>query len=225
MRHGFVAGNGNRAVQRAATARFQRSGGGTLHFSSPKVSLTGRPRRGKRPPFQHNPFFMGSKSLVKADLGLKRVCPNCSARFYDLQKRPIDCPKCHFTFEPEALYKQRRPRQPEPVAAQPVPADTDDEETESEDEESEDAEEIVEPVPDEAPLVVAATGEDEEEEEPAEETETEGTGMQVVDEDDIEDIVVEDDDEEEDDSLLEDDEDENDDVSGIIDADIEKDER
>ncbi len=49
--------------------------------------------------------------------------------------------------------------------------------------------------------------------------------MAVVDEDELEDIVVEDDDEEEDDSLLEDDEDESDDVSGIIDADIEKDER
>lgn len=170
------------------------------------------------------PFFMGSKSLVKADLGLKRVCPSCGSRFYDLQKRPIECPKCAFSFEPEALYKQRRPRQPEPVVAQPVPAEAEDEDNENEDEESEEVEEIVEPVPDEAPLVVAATGEDEEEE-AAEETETEGTGMAVVDEDELEDIVVEDDDEEEDDSLLEDDEDENDDVSGIIDADIEKDER
>jgi uncharacterized protein (TIGR02300 family) len=167
---------------------------------------------------------MGSKSLVKADLGLKRVCPSCGSRFYDLQKRPIECPKCSFSFEPEALYKQRRPRQPEAVAAQPVAADADDEDAENEDEESEDAEEIVEAVPDEAPLIVAATGEDEEEE-VVEETETEGAGMKIVDEDDIDDIVVEDDDEEEDDSLLEDDEDENDDVSGIIDADIEKDER
>ena len=170
------------------------------------------------------PFFMGSKSLVKADLGLKRVCPSCGSRFYDLQKRPIECPKCAFSFEPEALYKQRRPRQPEPVVAHPVPAEVEDEEAENEDEEVEDAEETVEPIPDEAPLVVAATGEDEEEE-VVEETETEGVGMKVVDEDDIEDIVVEDDEEEEDDSLLEDDEDENDDVSGIIDADIEKDER
>ena len=56
-------------------------------------------------------------TLAKADLGIKRVCPSCQARFYDLQKRPIECPKCHFAFEPEALFKQRRTRQPEPVEA------------------------------------------------------------------------------------------------------------
>ena len=63
-----------------------------------------------------------ASNLVKADLGTKRVCPSCGARFYDLTKRPIECPKCAFSFEPEALYKQRRPRQPEPAAAQPVAA-------------------------------------------------------------------------------------------------------
>src|SRR5471030_1467780 len=82
------------------------------------------------------PFFMGSMSLVKADLGLKRVCPSCGSRFYDLQKRPIECPKCAFSFEPEALYKQRRPRQPEPVVAAGVvrAADAEDEDAEDENE-------------------------------------------------------------------------------------------
>ncbi len=55
-------------------------------------------------------------TLVKADLGIKRVCPSCGARFYDLQKRPIECPKCAFASSPKSLYKQRRPRQPEPAA-------------------------------------------------------------------------------------------------------------
>ncbi|MEI9887808.1 MAG: TIGR02300 family protein [Rhizomicrobium sp.] len=200
----------------------------TYAFLRPKSSLTAPARSGKRPAFQRNPSFTGSNSLVKADLGLKRVCPSCAARFYDLQKRPIECPKCQFSFEPEAMYKQRRPRQPEAAQAQAVPAEAEDEEAENEDEEEEaEAEEtVVEPVEGEAPIQIAATGEDEEEEEEAEETETAGAGMSVVDEDDIEDIVVEDDEEEEEDnSLLEEDEDENDDVSGIIDADIEKDER
>src|SRR5438477_12430472 len=98
---------------------------------------------------------MGSNKLVKADLGTKHVCPSCGARFYDLQKRPIECPKCQFAFEPEALYKQRRPRQPEPVVAPAVPVEAEDEDTENEEEEeSEEAEEIVEAVPDEAPIVV-----------------------------------------------------------------------
>src|SRR5215831_9754923 len=80
-------------------------------------------------------FWMGSDNLVKADLGTKRVCPSCGVRFYDLQKRPIECPKCAFTFEPEALLKQRRTRVPEPPPKiVPVP------EPEAEDEEVEEAE-------------------------------------------------------------------------------------
>jgi len=61
--------------------------------------------------------------LIKPDLGTKRVCPSCAARFYDLQKRPIECPKCAFSFEPEMLLKQRRTRVPEPVKAVVAEAD------------------------------------------------------------------------------------------------------
>ena len=82
----------------------------------------------------------GTLTLVKADLGIKRICPSCGARFYDLQKRPIECPKCAFSFEPEALYKQRRPRQPEPAPAAVVRVRDEDEETEDEDDETEEAE-------------------------------------------------------------------------------------
>src|SRR5688572_18146966 len=87
-----------------------------------------------------SPPFCGSTTLAKPDLGTKRVCPSCTARFYDLQKRPIECPKCAFTFEPESLLKQRRTRLPEP-APKPVPvAVADDEEAEElEDEEQEGA--------------------------------------------------------------------------------------
>jgi uncharacterized protein (TIGR02300 family) len=161
--------------------------------------------------------------LVKADLGTKRACPSCNARFYDLEKRPIECPKCGFSYEPEALFKQRR-RQPEPagvIRAQ----DTEDEEEDEDEAESEEDEE--EEAVEEAPLNVAATGEDEEEEEAAEEEPETAEGMSVVegDEAEIEDIEVEDDeDDEDDDDLLGEVEDEEDDVSGIIDADIGKDE-
>src|SRR6185437_7185589 len=68
------------------------------------------PARFDRPlPFVANPpalsFTHGKHHLIKPDLGTKRVCPSCAARFYDLQKRPIECPKCAFTFEPEMLLK------------------------------------------------------------------------------------------------------------------------
>ncbi|WP_137388681.1 TIGR02300 family protein [Rhodoligotrophos defluvii] len=41
--------------------------------------------------------------MVKPELGTKRSCPNCSTRFYDLQKDPIVCPKCGYAFVAEAL--------------------------------------------------------------------------------------------------------------------------
>ena len=36
--------------------------------------------------------------MVKAELGTKRTCPSCAARFYDLLKNPIICPKCGVSF-------------------------------------------------------------------------------------------------------------------------------
>src|SRR3954468_22478455 len=76
-------------------------------------------------------------TLIKPDLGTKRVCPSCAARFYDLQKRPIECPKCAFSFEPEMLLKQRRTRVPEPVKPAVVAEAEDEEAEETEDEEAE----------------------------------------------------------------------------------------
>lgn len=38
--------------------------------------------------------------VAKAELGEKQVCPNCGAKFYDLRKRPAQCPKCANSFDP-----------------------------------------------------------------------------------------------------------------------------
>jgi uncharacterized protein (TIGR02300 family) len=32
--------------------------------------------------------------MAKPDLGLKRVCVSCGAKFYDLARVPATCPKC-----------------------------------------------------------------------------------------------------------------------------------
>ena len=163
-------------------------------------------------------------TLVKADLGTKRICPSCSARFYDLQKRPIECPKCAFTFEPEALYKQRRPR--------PEPEKTTGDKRTQEAEEPQEAEEIeaegVDATADEGATVLAEGDEDVG---GAEEEETETAGMTVVDPteqgaqiDDIDEEEIAEEDVENP-ALLEEVGEEEEDVSSIIDTDLEKDER
>lgn len=37
--------------------------------------------------------------MAKPELGTKRVCQSCGAKFYDLAKDPITCPKCGAIFE------------------------------------------------------------------------------------------------------------------------------
>ncbi len=37
--------------------------------------------------------------------GTKRVCPSCGAKFYDLGKNPVKCPKCGGEFSLEELLK------------------------------------------------------------------------------------------------------------------------
>ena len=38
--------------------------------------------------------------MAKPELGTKRLCGNCGAKFYDLNKDPIVCPKCETVFHP-----------------------------------------------------------------------------------------------------------------------------
>lgn len=42
--------------------------------------------------------------------GLKRVCVSCGIRFYDMNKRPINCPNCETEFSGEIKLKGRRGR-------------------------------------------------------------------------------------------------------------------
>ena len=43
-------------------------------------------------------------------LGVKRTCLSCGAKFYDLEKKPIICPKCSKKFELEDFTKPKRGR-------------------------------------------------------------------------------------------------------------------
>jgi uncharacterized protein (TIGR02300 family) len=48
--------------------------------------------------------------LANPELGAKQICPSCSAKFYDLGKRPAVCPKCGNSFDPEEAVRSRRMR-------------------------------------------------------------------------------------------------------------------
>jgi len=125
--------------------------------------------------------------VVKPELGTKRTCPNCSARFYDLEKDPIVCPKCAYAFVAEALLpsKSEQAVAPMPVA-KPAPADADDEEF------------------DDVELVSLDEIEPEDKDDDDDDVVA------------IEDVEIVDDDVKDDDTFLEDDDEEGPDVSGII---------
>jgi uncharacterized protein (TIGR02300 family) len=48
--------------------------------------------------------------VAKAEWGLKRVCPSCGTRYYDMKKNPPVCPNCGTVFEAEAPVRSRRGR-------------------------------------------------------------------------------------------------------------------
>ncbi|MGE0563373.1 MAG: TIGR02300 family protein [Pseudolabrys sp.] len=53
--------------------------------------------------------------MAKPDFGTKRLCAGCGAKFYDLNRNPIVCPKCETVF----VVPVSRPRA-EPARAAPV---------------------------------------------------------------------------------------------------------
>jgi uncharacterized protein (TIGR02300 family) len=57
--------------------------------------------------------------VAKPELGTKRLCGNCGAKFYDLNKDPIVCPKCHTVMALAPVSSRGRP---EPVAARAAAA-------------------------------------------------------------------------------------------------------
>ncbi len=69
--------------------------------------------------------------MVIAELGTKRTCPNCAARFYDLLKDPITCPKCGTSFIAQSILPSKTDY-PGIIAQAPKPRvveETDDAET------------------------------------------------------------------------------------------------
>ncbi len=87
--------------------------------------------------------------MAKPELGTKRVCVSCGAKFYDLTKVPAVCPKCG-TEQPAVLPRARRPvgnvvedkRVKKVVAADDVDVETEAADDETEENVLEDASEL-----------------------------------------------------------------------------------
>ena len=82
--------------------------------------------------------------MAKPEWGTKRICPTCGARYYDLLREPVICPKCDTPYDPEAFLKSRRARpvapvekEQQPVGAEELDADLETEEADVVEEEEE----------------------------------------------------------------------------------------
>jgi len=64
--------------------------------------------------------------LAKPELGEKRICLECSTKYYDLNRDPITCPKCGTVFEMHDNEKVKPEKEAEPEA-KPAADETEDE--------------------------------------------------------------------------------------------------
>jgi uncharacterized protein (TIGR02300 family) len=127
--------------------------------------------------------------VAKPEWGTKRICLNCGARFYDMNRDPITCPACSTTIDPVVQSRPRRSRAAPKLATaaavvdvvRPVVVEPDDEvEVEVDDEE-----------------VVVAAEDDEEEDEAEEDGESAIEDVSELGDDDMADVIETDLDEDE----------------------------
>ena len=66
------------------------------------------------------------RTVAKPELGTKRLCASCGAKFYDLNKDPIHCPKCGAVYEVVVATRRVRldaaPVAPRPPVPEEAPA-------------------------------------------------------------------------------------------------------
>ena len=123
--------------------------------------------------------------MTKAELGTKRICPNCGARYYDLNRSPILCPRCGTQFELAAVTARARPA---PVKPPVVAVEEEDVELEKEVVETVSLEEADDEVAETGAVVVEGAEEDEDEIEAADD-DTFLADDDDDDDEDVEDIV------------------------------------
>ncbi len=155
-------------------------------------------------PFRQSLPREGVRPVAKKEgLGTKRACPECSAKFYDLDKDPVVCPKCGHSYQPEEDPKAADTSTVEEVAPKAAEETTKDET---------DVAQAEEPV---------VSFEDADEEAMGAQS-TKAASLDDDEDIDLGDDDIEIDDDDDDVGIIADEDDFDDDVSSIIDADIEK---
>jgi uncharacterized protein (TIGR02300 family) len=66
-----------------------------------------------------------AEKLAKPELGTKRQCQNCGAKFFDLNKDPIVCPRCGTVFQGAVPVRAAAKPKKEEVDLAAVPAGVD----------------------------------------------------------------------------------------------------
>ncbi|MCZ6610972.1 MAG: TIGR02300 family protein [Alphaproteobacteria bacterium] len=54
--------------------------------------------------------------MAKAEWGTKHICQECGAKFYDMRRAKIICPKCHTVFQ----IAPPKPKRVQPVSKEPA---------------------------------------------------------------------------------------------------------
>ncbi|MDC0861932.1 TIGR02300 family protein [Alphaproteobacteria bacterium] len=79
-----------------------------------------------------------SMSDEQLDLGHKRICPLCSAKYYDFHQDELDCPSCGKTIQAVNINKPKRGRRAGMLNTQTAPV-----------KENDDLKDLIEETPDE----------------------------------------------------------------------------
>jgi uncharacterized protein (TIGR02300 family) len=148
-----------------------------------------------------HPNYTKDPTVAKPELGTKRLCASCGAKFYDLNKYPIHCPKCGTVYEVAPVVTRGGRPDAAAAAARPAPEET--------------------PVAAEAPEVETVTLEEADAEASGGAAKKPATADAEAGDDDVEiDESLDDDD----DTFIEEQEEEDADVTDIIGGDIENEE-
>ncbi len=135
---------------------------------------------------QPTPQPLECNGVAKAEWGTKRICLNCGARFYDMNRDPIICPACSTALDPVAQSRPRRSRAPAKLAAVAAVVDPEEAVIGAEDEVEADDEEVA-----------AVVEDDDEEDEAEEDGESAIEDVSELGDDDMADVIETDLDEDE----------------------------